>query len=130
MKYDIDDLGAEKIDGAEMQVVHPVKGPIEGMTITLVSMDSASMQRALRAEVDITMKRQRAGKILSAEEGDAKALDVLVRATVAWTGFFSNGEAMACTPENVRGIYSSPRYAWIKRQVNLFLGNDLSFFES
>lgn len=51
----------------------------------------------------------------------------LVDLTLDWHGIALDGEVLACTPENVKRVYDDNRFAWLKTQVNDFVGRESSF---
>lgn len=67
---------------------------------------------------------------LSAEQIDDLFLAQLVAVTVSWSGFTSGGEAIPCTPENVRALYANPQAAWIYQQVFGAFMDTARFFET
>jgi hypothetical protein len=60
---------------------------------------------------------QRTGKIELADPADEEQdnLDLLVSCTLGWKDFAdAKGEALACTPENARGVFGAPGNGWLK----------------
>jgi hypothetical protein len=102
--------------GYTMQVVHPVHGPIEGMTITLAGQDSRRYIDAQRAIADKRLARQ--GKPLTAKDMHEEDIDGLVAVTIAWTGFEWGDVPAECNPINVKRVYIDHGFAWLVRQVN------------
>jgi Holliday junction resolvasome RuvABC ATP-dependent DNA helicase subunit len=98
---------------AIMQLCHPVKGVIEGMTITLVGDGDA-----LGAEERMITDRM----CMPNPTNIFEHLDFLVRSTSSWTGFNRNEKEFPCTPENVRQLYRDhQRFYWLREQVELFV---------
>lgn len=126
---DLENLAAVNVEqGAVMQVVHPTKGAIDGMTMTLRSVDSPAMREALRKQLDLNARRIRSNQPISRDDTEAQALDVLAHAVVSWTGFVEKGQAMACTIDNVRHLLGDPRFAWLRKQVTQFVEAESNFF--
>jgi hypothetical protein len=65
------------------------------------------------------------------DESLAKArkegLQTLAECTVAWTGFYRNGDELACTVENAIALYEAAPF--IRKQVDAAMGDESAFFE-
>lgn len=113
-------------EGAEMAVRHPAtNAPVEGMSITLLGMDS---ERALRAQRAATNRRLKQGvqrMKLTAEELEADGLELLAALTVAWKGVELDGKELPCTAENARMLYG--KFRWLREQVDEFTGDRANF---
>jgi len=108
---------AEAFDnGFALQIVHPVLGPIEGMTITVAGQDSKRYIDAQRAIADKRLARN--GKPLTAKDLEAEDLQGLAAVTIAWTGFERGGQAVPCTETEAMRLYVDHGFAWLRRQVN------------
>jgi HJR/Mrr/RecB family endonuclease len=108
-------------EGYVIQVKHPLKGEIEGMTITLRGTDSEVIRVAEREWADMRLKAGRdrftAQGVQDSDKVERPNLELLVNLTSEWTGFASDGKEIPCTPENIRRIYSDPGFAWLHDQV-------------
>lgn len=133
--FDLNELASKADEGAVYHVVHPVKGEIDGMTITLLGMESDMFRVALHDLQE--EQRKRAAKrgqfavmtAAEAERAEAGSTELFVKMTKAWTGFKEDGVELPCTPENVRRIYNNPKLAWLKSGVVKFVSDSANFFE-
>jgi hypothetical protein len=118
-------------EGQVMQVRHPSTGaPLDGMTITLLGSDSDKVRKARNANLNRRLKMGgRRGGVGSttAEELEADGIEILVGATVAWTGVEVGGAALECSPENVRKVYRE--FPWLRGQADDFVGDVGSFLK-
>lgn len=116
--------------GAVMQVRHPVTdAPLatadgHALTLTLAGRDSERYRRLERAATNRRLKSARRGTV-TAEEIEAEALDMLVGCTLAWSGIVIDGQALDCTPENVRRAYT--RLPWLREQADAFVADRGNF---
>jgi hypothetical protein len=111
-------------EGYVIQVKHPLKGEIEGMTIVLLGKDSEAYRVATREFTELQLKRMAGGFILGAKDiilVEGGHTEVLVNLTSAWTGFVKDGKEIPCTAENVRQIYNDPGFTWLYNQVWTYL---------
>lgn len=111
-------------EGYVIQVKHPLKGKIEGMTITLLGPDSEVFRIAMRELAEWQLKRIAAGFVLGVKDVilvEGGHTEVLVNLTSAWTGFVKDGKEIPCTPENVRQIYNQPGFTWLYNQLWTYL---------
>ncbi len=119
--------------GEWMDVVNPRTGvPIPhedgvAMGINLKGGDSEDYQKRLKRQQTDTIRT--AGKIgriaKTGDQLDEENLDLLVDAVVDWRGFEEDGEAIPCTPANVRRVFKE--HKWIRDQAWEFV-NDRSNF--
>lgn len=131
--FDLSTLKTVKADtGAVMDVLHPqTDEPIKGMTITLLGQDSEVYRKIQKVRQQATINRMAKGKKavdLDAEKLAEDTIDDLVKLTVAWEGFREGKADLQCNEETVRRIYSDPAYAWLKEQVQAFIGDRANFF--
>lgn len=114
-------------DSAELTIVHPKTGENMNMVITLASPDSEKYRKLSMAMRNKNLQYATKNRgMASAERLDEDALNLLVGATLAWKGVSENGELLECNPQNVRRVYSD--FAWIREQVDTFLGDRKNFF--
>jgi hypothetical protein len=108
--------------GAITQVCHPIKGIIEGMTITLAG-DGGTLGAEDRRITDRLC--------LPSPTSVFEHLDLVVKSTFSWTGFTrarlgepeaeKNEKDVPCTRGNVRKLYDDPRFKWLRQQVEIFV---------
>lgn len=131
-------------DTSKLDIIHPGTGEPVGMWIELHSMYSNHMRKSenkIKSDKDQFWRdRKRRGPLNEREQAiydemiDEAGLNLLIGATIAW-GSDGNGnqirmkgELLDCTPENVRKLYTDTKTQWIRKQVDLYLGNDANFF--
>tara|TARA_R110002126_G_scaffold148502_1_gene294485 strand:- start:384 stop:791 length:408 start_codon:yes stop_codon:yes gene_type:complete len=119
-------------DGAVLNIVHPeTEEVIEGMTITVLGQDSKIYRKLQLGKQQAALNRMSKGKKaldLDAEKLSEDSIDDLVKITIGWTGFSLDKKELEFTPENVRTVYTE--WAWIKEQVQEFVGNRANFFRA
>lgn len=131
MSFDLNSLKPVMADdGAVLEIVHPeTEEVIAGMTITLLGQDSKVYRKLQMGKQQAALNRMAKGKKaldLDAEKLSEDSIDDLVKLTTSWAGFTLDGKELDCTSENVRTVYSD--WAWIKEQVQEFVGNRANFF--
>ena len=119
-------------DGAVLNIVHPeTEEVIKGMTITVLGQDSKIYRKLQLGKQQAALNRMSKGKKaldLDAEKLSEDSIDDLVKITIGWTGFSLDKKELEFTPENVRTVYTE--WAWIKEQVQEFVGNRANFFRA
>ena len=119
-------------DGAVLNIVHPESEElIKGMTITLLGQDSKVYRKLQMGKQQAALNRMAKGKKaldLDAEKLSEDSIDDLVKLTIEWSGFMLDGKKLDCTPANARTVYAE--WAWIKEQVQEFVGNRANFFRA
>lgn len=133
MSFDLNSLKPVMADdGAVLNIVHPeTEELIEGMSITLLGQDSKVYRKLQMGKQQAALNRMAKGKKaidLDAEKLSEDSIDDLVKVTTAWTGFALDGKDLEFTPENIRMVYTD--WAWIKEQVQEFVGNRANFFRA
>lgn len=133
MSFDLNSLKPVMADdGAVLNIVHPeTEEVIEGMTITLLGQDSKVYRKLQMSKQQAALNRMAKGKKaidLDAEKLSEDSIDDLVKLTTAWNGFALDGKELEFTPENIRMVYTD--WAWIKEQVQEFVGNRANFFRA
>ena len=133
MSFDLNSLKPVMADdGAVLNIVHPeTEELIEGMTITLLGQDSKVYRKLQMGKQQAALNRMAKGKKaidLDAEKLSEDSIEDLVKLTTAWTGFALDGKKLEFTPDNVRMVYND--WAWIKEQVQEFVGNRANFFRT
>ena len=113
--------------GARCDLVHPTTGAPTGAWLQLLGADSDAYrerQRALqRKRMASVAKKWRL--VLTPEEGEAEALDLLVAVTTGWGGLTAGGQPLAFSAEAARALYTRRR--WIREQAEEFIGDRANF---
>jgi hypothetical protein len=133
MSFDLNSLKPVMADdGAVLNIVHPeTEELIDGMTITLLGQDSKVYRKLQMGKQQAALNRMAKGKKaidLDAEKLSEDSIEDLVKLTTAWTGFALDGKKLEFTPDNIRMVYTD--WAWIKEQVQEFVGNRANFFRT
>jgi hypothetical protein len=133
MSFDLNSLKPVMADdGAVLNIVHPeTEELIDGMTITLLGQDSKVYRKLQMGKQQAALNRMAKGKKaidLDAEKLSEDSIEDLVKLTTAWTGFALDGKSLEFTSDNVRMVYTD--WAWIKEQVQEFVGNRANFFRT
>jgi hypothetical protein len=133
MSFDLNSLKPVMADdGAILNIVHPeTEELIDGMTVTLLGQDSKIYRKLQLGKQQAALNRMAKGKKaldLDAEKLSEDSIDDLVKLTTAWSGFELDGKKLDCNPDNVRKVYAE--WAWIKEQVQEFVGNRANFFRA
>lgn len=128
---DIASLTAVDDDGAVLHLRHPVTGaPLfdgdKPVTITLAGKDSQRYRTAQRVNANRYIRQGR--KITpTVESFEADMTEVLAACTVAWTCIDLDGDAVPATKEGARKVYTDPRCAWMREQVDAFIDDRANF---
>lgn len=114
--------------GAKLELKAPNGDPLlqdDGapVTITLLGRDSDVWRRAERAALDRRVNTRK--KTVQSADLERDALEALVAVTVGWSGIVLDGNALDCTPPNVRRVYE--RFRWVREQVDEFVGDRANF---
>jgi hypothetical protein len=112
-----------------VDITHPKTGEPIGLKVTLRSSDAPEVKEVARKHLNDTLMLR--GKTPSAEKVEARALDLMVASVESWEwapGVTWGNEALECTPANVRRVLKDA--PWIKRQLDVALGDEGAFFTS
>jgi hypothetical protein len=120
--------------GVAMELRHPESGEVvmngKGpVTISLVGEDAEVYRQALHEQLNrrFNVRNKRGAAPVTAEQLETDAVDLLVTATVGWSGIVFDGAELPCTPENARMVYGKLR--WLRGQVESFIQDRSNFFE-
>lgn len=106
--------------GFEFQLIAPDGSALEGW-ITVRGIDSEAYEAA-QTEIERAWREelQRTRRALTSQEQEERATQLLIAATVSWRGpFFETSKGpVACTPNEMRRIYSHRGWRWIREQVD------------
>jgi hypothetical protein len=128
------DLNAPADEGSDMVLLNPAtftpflqEDNETPVTIRLAGIDSDRYRKATNANANARIK---SGKYIapSAEQLQAEGIELLVKCTLAWDGIKWNGETLACTPANVRKIYT--QFGWIRDQVDSWMADRRNFLKA
>ena len=119
-------------DTTTVDLIHPVTDEPVGITITLLAKTSPKVKAVAHRFADKRLAAavkdgKKAFRLDSAQMED-ESLDILVAATEGWTGVERDGQPVPCTPDEVRALYSTPGFAWIREQVDRALSDASNFF--
>jgi len=122
------DVQAAAENGANLEVRHPATGiVIPGMTITVLGTDSKTYRNAIKARLRQRVN-QRKKNDFDPEKAEKEAVELLADLTVDWDGISLDGQVLKCNRENCITVYS--RFAWIREQVDEFIGDRANFLPS
>ena len=111
------------LDTAELTVINPKTYEPTDIRIEILSPDSFAYKKVL-----IKMSKKFKDKLNSSEsilDDEANLIDFLVAVTKSWKNVELDHQALECTEENVRHVYT--HCSDIREQVNVFLGNKANF---
>lgn len=122
-------------EGVWMPIIHPATRAIWGedegrpARIKLLGMDSAPVREAQNDfENRALQQMQRRGRKVTQEQIKRRQVDLLVAATVAWENIdWQSEENVALTPKRAREIYSHANMEWLRKDVDLFIGDATNF---
>lgn len=115
-RYDMNALGNE---GAWIDIV----GPDGSATDLRVKVRGAHSDAVRKCSEEHNRRIAAAVKASKGKDVDFEALDkqrdaeLAAASTIDWQGFSRGGNALPCTPENVRSLYTHPGYGWLAAQV-------------
>lgn len=133
---DIDTLKDVELaeQGAVMEIEDPVTGESEldhtgkPVTMTFVGIDSKKYRDAQRRLTDGRMQKMQRGVPFSAAVQETESRDLIASCCTAWTGFYSAGEPLACTKENVVKVFKLRPS--IQEQADRFIAKRANFFQA
>lgn len=99
------------------------------VTISLISADAPEYRALVHKQNNARIKEMRVARKglggITSESTDASNLELLVLATKAWSGIVENGQALQCTPDVIRYVYTE--YPWIREQAEEFVNERANF---
>lgn len=121
-------------DGVPLEVRHPTTGAVlmngtnEPVTLVLTGADSDKAKKAERATVNRRFKMAgRRSSVMTAEELDADALEILAACTLAWSGFALDGQELECNAQNAKRLYA--QFPWLREQAESFRQDRSNFLK-
>ena len=118
---------------ATMNLVDPETGvdiEVDGkpVSITVYGQASAKYRKAVDA---LLLKANKRGKReATLEEKRQESVDFLVALSSTTSNFVDENEDPVTTPEQFKVLYSDESVAWIRDQVQAFIGDPLSFMKT
>lgn len=136
--------------GVKIDILHPVTGLLLGIRFTVLGVDSSACRKISRERSERRIERAKKNRgqapIMTADEIEAEALELLVGCTTGWerdvtdaegnvidvqpTIELNEGEYLEFTPENARRIYADAGFAWLREQVDREIGDRRNFLPS
>jgi hypothetical protein len=115
-------------DGIWIDIKDPY-GNDTDMKVLVASYQSERVQKVRRQIGNKAIREQRRNpkKAGTVEELERATDDVVVACVVDWKGFEMNGEALPCTPENVRSVVVNPDLWFIVEQIDKSAEDQQSF---
>ena len=117
--------------GFDVQLYHPGTNEELGITIHVLGKDSDEFQKVSRAQSKKRMAKLSKGGFrgtpIPLEELERDGIELLAACTKAWTGVQVDGKVLECTQENVIAVYE--RFAWIREQVDVAIGDRANFIK-
>jgi hypothetical protein len=117
-------------DSTTIEIMHPETDKPMGITITLAHRESAKVKAVANAAANkrlATMAKRGKREAPTAEGIESDGMELLVAATIRWTGIEEGDQPILPTPENVERIYIE--YPWIRAQVDEAFGDVARFFQ-
>lgn len=128
--FDIDDF--EDLSQADVTIKNPVTGAPTGVVITLAGPEHPARkrilfdrQRRLRAGLQKTGRLQ----LGDPEDDEQDELDMLIAATLGWSGVRRGGADVPCSAQAARDLYADPKRRWLRDQVKTALDEREAFIQ-
>lgn len=125
--FTIFDVKAGAEAGYDLEILTP-SGKPSGVVFKILGKDSSKYQdlalELSRKRVEAVQKTGRA-QDFDLYKADADAL--LAAITVGWSSFILDGEPLECSAKNAFKIYSDPRFAGVREQVEVAVNNRANF---
>lgn len=110
-------VSASESEVFELELLHPGDQSPLGAYVGIIGQDSAEY-RARQREFDrehLRAYQKKRNWIMTPEESDAQAIELLMSATKSFRGLVLEGRDVDVSM--ARAIYSDPGYSWIREQV-------------
>ncbi len=136
------DIATPSNEGVEIELLHPTTREPLGMFITVLGKYSqAFIDHQRKATNEYLRKAQQLKKRgkeddpQTAEKFEKSNIELLVACTASWrTGTIPTlnfeGEDRPCTKANAELLYASPKWAWLRAQVDEEIGDIANFMKS
>ncbi len=112
--------GIIEAETGSYQLKHPVDGAPLDVTFTLAGPEHPTRQKlALQMSRDMRRRVQKAGKLVLEDPEDEleQETDFLVSCTLGWKNLEIGGKPVEFSPGEARTLYTSPKFAWVRRQI-------------
>ena len=125
------DMNEAASRGAEMVLRHPSSGEElftddEPIIFQLLGSDSAEYRQRIRAAANKSINKGR--RTQTVERLEQESIDLLAGVTVDWSGVVVDGEAVEFSHNAAKKLYTE--YAWIREQVDEFVGERSNFLSN
>lgn len=124
-----DTSGAQRMTVINLETQLPLKAGDKECYVELLSVDSEVGRKLDRDKSLANVRKLRSGRNLVDEDADPikQQVDDLAALTVGW---YFGEDAEAFSPEAARTLYGDPAYAWLRRQVFVFVNDTANFMKS
>ena len=124
MDFSTFDPSVQADEGADMEIIHPVTGEIfmdgdKPVTICVRGFESKTIK-------DLARKHARKAQNGRKVDIEKNGFELLVAATIGWSGVSWEDEPLECTPKNVEMLYRERDF--IGQQVLSFMSDAANFF--
>ena len=121
------DFEASANDGARLNLHHPITNTPTGAWLQLLGADSDAYRAAVRSLQRGRMKQLSRTRrvVVTPEDVESDALELLVVATTAWGGFATAGQPLTFTADAAKVLYK--RHSWIREQAEEFINDRANF---
>jgi hypothetical protein len=120
-------------DSADYELLHPTERTPLGVIFILAGPEHEKRKAiVINFARDLRKRIGRTGKfMLEDPAGDEdRETDYLVAATLGWKDLEVEGKPLPYSPDAARTLYSTPRFAWIRRQIKQALEDQENFIAS
>lgn len=126
-RFDASALAVSEDASTEIEIYNPRDNSGTGIFVTVLSRDSDRAKTIQRGQFNRRFRNLGRGRgaTLTAEEAESEAMEITVGVTKAWRGMLWAGKDLACTPDNVRMVYTASPI--IREQVEA-ASNDRTLF--
>jgi hypothetical protein len=118
---------------ATLNLVDPETGvelEVENKPVSITMYGQASAKHRKAVDALMTKANKRGKRESTLEEKRQESLDFLVALSVSTSNFVDEDEQPISTPEQFKTLYADESVAWIRDQVQEFIGNPLSFMKT
>lgn len=115
------------------ELKHPVDGAPLGVMFVLAGPEHPVRQKiAMQVSRDMRRRVQKAGKLVLEDPEDEleQETEFLVACTLGWSALEVDGKVLDFTPAAARELYTSSRFAWVRRQIRKALDDAEVFIGS
>lgn len=95
--------------------------------IEVLSPQSDAYQKAQKAYQNQRINARKAGTTI--DDVNREMSDVIAKCIVAWNNIEMDGQPLECDYANAFMILSDRRFAWLRKQVDDYIGNEGNFIK-